>query len=78
MLFLAENESDAPATYYVIDKICDKYALPAPSTESVIRQLQREGYTAIPTHFNRRGVRANAPAKLMKEIIEKVARSIVA
>jgi tRNA (guanine26-N2/guanine27-N2)-dimethyltransferase len=78
MLFLVENESDAPATYYVIDKICDKYALPAPATENVIKQLQKEGFTAIPTHFNRRGIRANAPAKPMKEIIEKMARSTVA
>jgi tRNA (guanine26-N2/guanine27-N2)-dimethyltransferase len=78
MLFLAENESDAPATYYVIDKICDKYALPAPSTQSVIKQLQKEGYTAIPTHFNRRGIRASAPAEVMREIIEKIARSAAA
>jgi tRNA (guanine26-N2/guanine27-N2)-dimethyltransferase len=76
MLFLAENESDAPTTYYVIDKICDKYALPSPSTRSVIKQLQQEGYIAVPTHFNRRGIRANAPAKLMKEIIEKTARKV--
>ena len=78
MLFLAENESDAPTTYYVIDKICDKYALPAPSTRSVIKQLQKEGYIAVLTHFNRRGIRANAPAKLMREIIEKTARSAAA
>ena len=70
MLFLAENESDAPATYYVIDKICDKYALPAPSTENVIKRLQERGYAAIPTHFNWRGIRTNAPAKLMREMIE--------
>ena len=78
MLFLAENESNAPTTYYVIDKICDKYALPAPSTRSVIKQLQKEGYIATPTHFNRRGIRANAPARLMREIIEKTARGVYA
>jgi len=78
MLFLAENESDAPATYYVIDKICDKYGLPAPSTESVIKQLQKKDHLAIPTHFNRRGIRTTAPAKLMREIINETAKSAVA
>jgi tRNA G26 N,N-dimethylase Trm1 len=44
----------------------------------VIKQLQKEGYIAVLTHFNRRGIRANAPAKLMREIIEKAARSVAA
>jgi tRNA (guanine26-N2/guanine27-N2)-dimethyltransferase len=73
LLFLTENEADAPATYYVIDKICDKYGLPAPSTENVIKQLEKAGYTAIPTHFHTRGIKTNMPAKIIKEIIMKEA-----
>jgi tRNA (guanine26-N2/guanine27-N2)-dimethyltransferase len=71
LLFLAENEAEAPATYYVIDKICDKYGLPTPSTENVIKQLEKAGYTVIPTHFHKRGIKTNATAKIIKEIIMK-------
>ena len=72
LLFLTENEAEAPATYYVIDKICDRYELPAPSTNNVIKQLEKAGYTAIPTHFQKRGIKTNALAKTVKEIIMKV------
>jgi tRNA (guanine26-N2/guanine27-N2)-dimethyltransferase len=76
LLFLTENEADAPATYFVIDKICDKYGLPAPSTESVIKQLEKAGYTAVSTHFRKRGIKTNAPAKMISDIIMKIAEPI--
>jgi tRNA (guanine26-N2/guanine27-N2)-dimethyltransferase len=71
LLFLAENEANALPTYYVIDKICDKYGLPAPSTGNVIKQLEKAGYTAVTTHFHKRGIKTNAPAKTIKETIMK-------
>lgn len=70
LLFLTENEADAPATYYVIDKICDKYELPAPSTESITKQLEKAG-RAMLTHFHKRGIKTNAAEKTVKEIIMK-------
>jgi tRNA (guanine26-N2/guanine27-N2)-dimethyltransferase len=71
LLFSADNEADAPATYYVIDKICDKYGLPAPSTEDVVKQLEKSGYQTVLTHFHRRGIRTGAPARTLKEVIMK-------
>jgi tRNA (guanine26-N2/guanine27-N2)-dimethyltransferase len=71
LLFLIEYEADAPATYYVIDKICDKYGLPAPSTENIIKRLQKVNYTAVSTHFHKRGIKTNAPARDIKRIIVK-------
>lgn len=73
MLFLAEKEADAPPTYYVIDKICDKHGLPAPSTENVIKQLKEAGHIAISTHFHKRGIKTDAPTKIITETIEKIA-----
>jgi tRNA (guanine26-N2/guanine27-N2)-dimethyltransferase len=72
LLFLAENEADSPATYYVIDKVCDKFGLPAPSTESIIKKLEKANYAATQTHFHKRGIRTNAPAETVKEIISGV------
>ena len=69
LLFLAENEADAPSTYYVIDKICDKYGLPASPSESVIKRLEKANCTASLTHFHRRGIKTDALARTMKEIL---------
>jgi tRNA (guanine26-N2/guanine27-N2)-dimethyltransferase len=71
LLFLAENEAEAPPTYYVIDKICDKYGLPAPATKRVLQELSKVNYEATLTHFHRRGIRTNAPANTIKEAVEK-------
>jgi tRNA G26 N,N-dimethylase Trm1 len=73
---LAENEADAPSTYYVIDKICDKYGLPASPSESVIKRLEKANCTASLTHFHRRGIRTDALAKTMKEILTNQKQSL--
>jgi tRNA (guanine26-N2/guanine27-N2)-dimethyltransferase len=77
LLFLTENEAEASATYYVIDKICDKYGLPAPSTESIIAQLEKISYTTVSTHFHKRGIKTNATAKVMKEVIMKEVEPLI-
>lgn len=71
LLFLAENETEAPATYYVIDKICDKYNLPAPSTENVSKELEKAGCRVVLTHFHKRGMKTDASTKAVKGSITK-------
>ena len=73
LLFSAENEADSPATYYVIDKVCDRYELRAPTTKDVVKQLEKAGYPTVLTHFHRRGIKTVAPARTIKEIITNVA-----
>jgi tRNA G26 N,N-dimethylase Trm1 len=75
MLFLIGEESKAPVTYYVIDKICDKFNLPIPSLYKVIDELRRLGFQAVTTHFNAKAVRTNAPAKTVKEIVTRLSGS---
>lgn len=69
LLSLARNEAEAPVTYYAIDKICDKFNLPIPPLIEVINELKKAGFQAIPTHFNSTGIRTDAPAKVVKEIL---------
>lgn len=69
LLSLIQKEAKGPTTYYVTDKICDKLNLPTPPLINVIDQLKREGFQATPTHFNSKGIRTDAPAKIVKEII---------
>ncbi len=69
LLSLAENEADAPATYYVLDKIGSKLSLPVPAVAAVLKSLRDKGFQAFPTHFNSRGIRTDAPALIMQKIL---------
>jgi len=75
MLSLVSEESKAPATYYVVDKICDRFNLPIPPLSKVIGEIRRIGFQAIATHFNTKAVRTNAPAKVVKEVITRLSVS---
>jgi tRNA (guanine26-N2/guanine27-N2)-dimethyltransferase len=73
MMSLVTNEAEAPVTYYTVDKICDKLNLPIPALKKVLDKLKKEGFQAVPTHFNSRGFRTDAPANIVKEIITDLA-----
>jgi len=72
IILMIKNEVDAPATYYVIDKICDKLNIPTPSIKKVIESIRRKGFRAVRTHFHERGIKTDAPAsdvvKILKEL----------
>ena len=67
---LAKGETEAPATYYVIDKISNKLSSPVPSVAAMLRILQDNGFEAVPTHLNSRGVRTNAPAFAVQNLLK--------
>jgi tRNA (guanine26-N2/guanine27-N2)-dimethyltransferase len=73
LLSLATNEAEAPATYYVIDKISNKLSSPVPSVAAMLKILHDNGFKAVPTHFNSRGVRTDAPALAMQKLLQKIA-----
>lgn len=73
LLSIARNEAEAPLTYYVIDKICDKLNLRIPPLIEIIDELKRAGFQASATHFNSRGVRTEASAEVVKGIVIKLA-----
>jgi len=72
LLALAIEEADAPATYYVIDKISNKLSLSVPSVADMLKTLCDSGFQAVPTHFNSRGVKTNAPALAMQSLLKGV------
>ena len=75
LLNLIKNEATAPATYYVIDKLSGKINSIAPSNQALLEALHKNGFQAVLTHFNPRGVKTDAPAltmhKLLREITQK-------
>ena len=74
LLFLTLGESDAPKTYFVVDKLCDKWGLTIPSFLKVVDELRKKGYEAVPTHFSPKALRTNTPASIMREVLEKLKR----
>jgi tRNA (guanine26-N2/guanine27-N2)-dimethyltransferase len=72
ILSLIKNEAEAPSTYYVIDKICSALRLPVPSVKKVAESLRERGYSACLTHFNSRGIRSDASASIMTEIVKSM------
>lgn len=73
LLSLAKEEAEAPATYYVLDKISDKLALPVPAVNAMLQVLRENGFQAFSTHFNSRGIRTNASAFAMQRLVRKIA-----
>jgi len=72
LLSLIRGEVEGPATYYVTDKVCDQLGMPTPPLTAVLEELKGEGFQAVPTHFNRKGFKTDAPAWVVKEIITKL------
>ena len=72
LLSLAKGEAEAQATYYVLDKISDKLALPVPSVDAMLQILRDSGFQAVPTHFNSRGIRTGAPALTVQNLLQKL------
>jgi len=72
LLSLARIEAEAPVTYYAVDKVCDKLNIRTPPLIKTMNELRAAGFQATPTHFNSRGIRTDAPAKTVKEIITKL------
>jgi tRNA (guanine26-N2/guanine27-N2)-dimethyltransferase len=71
LVALAEEEAEAPATYHVIDKISNKLSLPVPSVSAMLQSLRDKGFQAFPTHFNSRGVKTDALALTVQELLRK-------
>jgi tRNA (guanine26-N2/guanine27-N2)-dimethyltransferase len=72
LLSLAEEEAGAPATYYVIDKISNKLSAPVPSVSAMLQGLRDKGFQAFPTHFNSRGVKTDASALVLQNLLKKL------
>jgi len=75
LLSLAAKESEAPITYYVVDKLCDRFRLRIPGMSKIVRELRKTGFHAVRTHFNTKAVRTGAPANVMREIITNLVSS---
>ncbi len=72
LLTLLKNEAEAPLSYFVVDRLCDRFSLPAPSVKKVVDALRKESFQAYPTHFNSKGIKTNASATEIRKILQKI------
>ena len=72
LLSLTRKEAKAPPTYYVIDQISDKLSMRVPSVSLMLKKLCENGFQAVPTHFNSRAIKTDAPALTMQRLLQKV------
>ena len=75
MITLVIEEAEAPITYYVVDKLCDKFNLPVPPLSKVTEELGKQGFQAVATHFSSKAVRTNAPANVVRKIVTELAKT---
>jgi tRNA G26 N,N-dimethylase Trm1 len=71
----ARDEAPAPITYYVIDKLSGKLGLPSPSTQAFTNLLRANGFQAVQTHFNARGIRTDASSIAIQKLLKEVSNS---
>jgi len=75
LISLSIDEAEAPVTYYVIDKVCDKFNLPIPSMSRIVAELRKAGFQAALTSFNSKAVRTDAPARFIREVVKGLSYS---
>jgi tRNA (guanine26-N2/guanine27-N2)-dimethyltransferase len=66
------QEADAPPTFYVIDKVCDKLNIRIPPKKDVLEELKRRGHLAVETHFHPTGLKTDAPVDELGEVLVKL------
>lgn len=67
----ALREVGSPATYFVIDKICDDLGLPSPALLDLVTILQKKGYTATRTILNQKGIKTDASMNTVMQAIRE-------
>ena len=68
-------EQNAPATYYVIDRLADRLNVSTPRTIEIFEALSELGYVVTPTHFHPKGLRTDASSKVLSETIFNLSSS---
>ena len=75
LLALTKNEAQASIAYYVLDKLSGKLGLPSPPIQAFLYALRENGFQAVQTHFNARGIRTDAPAMAMHKLLKEISVS---
>ena len=67
-----QGEVNLPPTYFVLSHFCDRFNLQVPKFSNFIRYVKDEGYTISTTHFHPHGIKTDAPARVLRGILEEL------
>jgi tRNA (guanine26-N2/guanine27-N2)-dimethyltransferase len=70
------EEAEAPATYYMIDEICDKLNIRSVKVEDAILKLREKGFSAFKTHFKGSSLKTNANINELKNILKELSSKV--
>jgi tRNA (guanine26-N2/guanine27-N2)-dimethyltransferase len=65
-------EIKSPPTYYVLSHLCDHFNLQVPKLSKFIQSVKELGYSLSLTHFHPHGIKTEAPAKVLRKILEEL------
>jgi len=72
LLSTVYDETGLLPTYYVLDKMCSRLGINVPSVEKVMNALNSKGFKTVKTHFNSRGVKSEASARIVAETLKEL------
>ena len=65
-------ESDAPATFFDVHSICKSLKISAPKLDLIFNAIEKEGYSAVKTHYNPLGIKTDANIENITKIIKEL------
>ena len=72
LLKLINDEAGGPPTYYSLPRLCDDLGLRMPPIGELVEALRERGWWASRTHFDPQGVRTEASASEVVEVIREL------
>lgn len=69
LLKMTHNESNAPPTHYDLHEVCRNLKISAPRLDVVLESLKKMDFFASRTHFKPTGIKTDASADKIKEMI---------
>jgi tRNA (guanine26-N2/guanine27-N2)-dimethyltransferase len=70
LLYLLEEESDAPAFFYTMNDLASLLKVSPPDMKSLFRQLRSKGFLVTKTHCTSTGFKTDAPFDIITEVFK--------
>jgi tRNA (guanine26-N2/guanine27-N2)-dimethyltransferase len=72
LLYLLEDEADAPPFFYLTDYLASKLRISVPRMKCFFPKLEEKGYMVVRTHFASTGFKTDAPLDEIIEVFKKL------
>jgi tRNA (guanine26-N2/guanine27-N2)-dimethyltransferase len=70
LLYLLEEEADAPPFFYTINDLASLFKKSPPTMAHIVERLHNQGFVVTKTHMTPTGFKTNAPLNVIKEVFK--------